>query len=104
MIVMYNASRWFYQLVGRWLITTPYLSIPNLLAGRQIVPEFMPYYRSVDPIVETARQWLASPEKLASIRRELLDATAPIAVAGAAGRTTQMLTELIDRRRSQRGD
>ena len=42
MVVMYNASRLFYQLIGRWMIHTRHLSLPNILAGREIVPEFMP--------------------------------------------------------------
>ena len=37
MIVMYNASRASYQLIGRWLIQTPHLSLPNILAGRAIL-------------------------------------------------------------------
>lgn len=54
MIVMYNASRVFYHLLGRWLLTTPHLSLPNILAGRRIVPEFMPFYRSTKPIFESS--------------------------------------------------
>jgi len=58
MIVMYNASRWFYNLAARWLLHTPWLSLPNILAGRELVPEFMPYYRSTVPIAECALELL----------------------------------------------
>ena len=60
MIVMYNASRVFYHLFARWMIRTPFLSLPNILAGREIVPEFMPYYTSTAPIADKAIALLES--------------------------------------------
>ncbi len=95
MIVMYNTSAWTYNLVGRWLITTPFFSIPNILAGRTIVPEFMPYYRNVDPIIATAVEWLSTPGKLEKIRRDLAAVTEPLAKAGAADRTAGILGEML---------
>src|SRR5262249_53672246 len=57
MIVMYNHGRLFYPLAKAALrllckpfLTTKYLSLPNILAGRELVPEFMPFYKSVNPI------------------------------------------------------
>ncbi len=95
MLVMYNTNRWTYRLVGRWLISTPHLSIPNILAGRRIVPEFMPYYRSVDPIIAAAVEWLSTPGKLARIRQDLEDVVRPIAKAGAAARVAGILAEML---------
>jgi lipid-A-disaccharide synthase len=69
MIIMYNSSRWLYLML-RWMISTRYFSMPNILAGNHLVPEFMPYYRSVEPIVERALQMLADP----SARRALSEA------------------------------
>jgi lipid-A-disaccharide synthase len=63
MIVMYNASKWGYRLVARWLIRTTHLSLINILAGRRLVPEFMPYYESVEPIAEEALDILANPPR-----------------------------------------
>ena len=95
MIVMYNANRWMYRLIGRWLISTKHLSIPNILAGRRIVPEFMPYYRSVDPIVATAVDWLSSPTALQRVRAELQDLIKPIVKGGAAENAAAELTDLL---------
>jgi lipid-A-disaccharide synthase len=96
MIVMYNASRWMYSLVGRWLISTKHLSIPNILAGRRIVPEFMPYYRSVDPIVATAVDLLSSPTALQRVRAELQELIKPIVKGGAAQNAAAELTTLLN--------
>ena len=75
MIVMYNSSRVGYQLIGRWLISTKFFSLVNILAGRELVPEFMPYYRSPTPIAEKAIEMLNNPtglEKTANALRELI--------------------------------
>jgi lipid-A-disaccharide synthase len=96
MIVMYNTNRWSYELVGRWFITTPHLSIPNILAGRRVVPEFMPYYRTVDPIIAQAVEWLSTPGALDRVRRELRQVIQPIVKPGAADNTAAILEELVD--------
>jgi len=95
MIVMYNANRRLYQLIGRWLISTKFLSIPNILAGRQIVPEFMPYYRNVDPIAATAGEWLSTPATLARVRAELRDLIQPIVKPGAAANAAAELASIL---------
>ncbi|MEK6642721.1 MAG: lipid-A-disaccharide synthase [Planctomycetota bacterium] len=95
MIVMYNTARWGYQLVGRWLLKTPFLSIPNIIAGREIVPEYMPYYTSTDPIIARVVEWLATPATLARVRRDLKQTIEPIAKPGAAANAARMLDELV---------
>ncbi len=97
MIVMYNSSRLGYELIGRWLISTPHLSIPNILAGRRLVPEFMPYYRTVDPIIATAVEWLSTPGSLDRVRRELLELIQPLVRPGAAAHAADELAALLPR-------
>jgi lipid-A-disaccharide synthase len=41
MVVFYNISPIKWNLFGHRLITTPFLALPNALAGRRIVPEYM---------------------------------------------------------------
>jgi len=96
MIVMYNAGRWPYLLLARWLITTRHLSIPNILAGREIVPEFMPYYRSIDPIVARAIEWLSTPDTLARVRRDLVETIKPLMKPGAAKNAAKELAATLE--------
>ncbi|MBK8268577.1 MAG: lipid-A-disaccharide synthase [Planctomycetes bacterium] len=95
MIVMYQTPKWPYLLVGRWLIHTPFLSLPNILAGREIVPEYMPYYDSTGPIIAKTFEWLANPNTLARVRGELQEmikgVTKPNAARNAAVELMQML-------------
>ena len=98
MIVMYQASRLFYQLVGRWLIKTKYLSLPNILAGREIVPEFMPYYRDIGEIVETAIEFLSFSKPREKMRAEFDRLADGLGGAGASRRVAEMLFHLIHER------
>jgi lipid-A-disaccharide synthase len=97
MIVMYNASRIGYHLLARWLIRTKYFCMVNILAGRDIVPEFMPYYRSTEPIAAKAVELLGSP----SLRRQMSEALArlidPMVKTGASDNTAAEAIDLLDR-------
>jgi lipid-A-disaccharide synthase len=99
MIVMYNASRSFYWLFARWMIRTPHLALPNILAGREIVPEFMPYYRSTEPIVAKAIELLRSPDHQTAMRRALKEVVAPLRESNASGRTATILLNIIAQNR-----
>jgi lipid-A-disaccharide synthase len=98
MIVMYNASRLFYHAIGRWLIDTPFLSLPNILAGREIVPEFMPYYTDTGPIAARAIDLLNSEEDRRAMSRELEAAVAPLRNGSASSRTAEILLQMVHER------
>ncbi|MEO1584964.1 MAG: hypothetical protein AAFR96_10395 [Planctomycetota bacterium] len=71
MIVVYKSSPVFYHLVGRWLVSAPYFTLPNLIAGREIVPEFVPHFGDAEPIVEMASRMIEDEGLLARQRSEL---------------------------------
>ena len=97
MVVMYNSSRLAYHLLGRWLIRTPHLSLVNILANRPLVPEFMPYYTSTEPIAKRALELLGSDAQRAAMARELADLLAPIVKPGAPGNAAAILLEMLRR-------
>jgi lipid-A-disaccharide synthase len=67
MVVMYQSSRILWYMFGRWLIKSKYLSLVNILSDRELVPEFMPYFSSIEPIVAIIEQLLKDKEKLAQM-------------------------------------
>jgi lipid-A-disaccharide synthase len=95
MIVMYNHSRWGYELIGKHLINTKYLSLPNILAGREVVPEFMPYYRRPDPIAAKAIEMLSTPQTLERIATELDELISPLATTGASANTADIVVDML---------
>jgi len=97
MIVMYNASKWGYRLIGRWLIRTPHLSLVNILAGRRIVPEFMPYYESAEPIAAEAIGLLRDPERREAMIRDLGDLVAGLGGHQVADEVAAMVLDAAQR-------
>jgi len=95
MVIMYQTSRVLWHLLGRWLIKTKYLSLVNILAARQLVPEFMPYFTSIEPIIEKCSRLLADEKELAKISGELVDLAETLHQAGAAERTAGIVTEML---------
>jgi lipid-A-disaccharide synthase len=62
MIVMYHAGgrwlAWPHRVAGRLVLKLPRLSLVNILAGRRVVPEFMPFILDSQPIAAMARALL----------------------------------------------
>jgi len=97
MIVMYQSSRFFYHAIGRWMIDSRYLSLPNILAGREIVPEFMPSYTFTRPIADRAIELLRSEDVRRTMIENLSRTVAPLRGTHAAHRTAELLLEMISR-------
>jgi lipid-A-disaccharide synthase len=95
MCVMYQASRLGWHLVARWMIKTPQLSLVNILANRELVPEFMPYFTSIDPIVETALALIRNPAQLARTSRDLIGITQPLAQQNTADTVAQIVMDMV---------
>lgn len=96
MIVMYQSSRLLWHLVGRWLINIKHLSLPNILADRHLVPEFMPYFASTHPILAAADCLLKDPAQLAGISRQLIALTKPLAAGNTAENVAQIACQMLD--------
>ncbi|MCA9273066.1 MAG: lipid-A-disaccharide synthase [Phycisphaerales bacterium] len=71
MVIVYKTGRLFYELVGRWILTAPFFTLPNLIAGRRIVPELVPHFGDAEPIVQEASR-LIEDESLADQQRQEL--------------------------------
>lgn len=55
MVVVYRVGALLYRLLGRWLLASEHIALPNLIAGRRIVPEHAPKLNDdAAPIAEDA--------------------------------------------------
>ncbi len=95
MVVMYQSSRILWRLVGWWLVRTKYLSLVNILAGKELVPEFMPYFSSIEPIVEDIEQLLEDKDKLAQISNELIKLTEPLSEKKACDQVAEIAAKML---------
>ena len=78
MVIMYQSNKFMWHFIGKWLIKTRFLSLVNILARKLLVPEFMPYFTSIEPIFQKCSALLANNNRLTRTSRELLDLTIPM--------------------------
>ncbi|MHC4436075.1 MAG: lipid-A-disaccharide synthase [Planctomycetota bacterium] len=95
MVIMYQSSRILWHLFGRWIVKTRYLSLVNILAGRELVPEFMPYFTSTEPIITSIEQLLQDKNKLAQLSSELTRLTKPLAEKKACREVANIAVDLL---------
>lgn len=96
MVIVYQSSRILWHLIGRWLVKTRYLSLVNILAERELVPEFMPYFSSIEPVLESIEQLLADCNRLAQISTELIELLQPLAEKKAGKQVAEIATKMLD--------
>ncbi|HUU18315.1 MAG TPA: lipid-A-disaccharide synthase [Sedimentisphaerales bacterium] len=94
MVIMYQSSKIIWHLLG-WLIKTKYLSLVNILAGKELVPEFMPYFSSIEPIAESIGRLLEDRDKLTQISGELIKLVEPLAEKKARQEVAGIVLEML---------
>jgi len=94
MVIMYQSNRILWYLFG-WAMNTKYLSLVNILAGRELVPEFMPNFTSIDPIVVSIEQLLQDNNKLAQLSGELTRLTEPLAEKKACREVAKIALDML---------
>lgn len=94
MVVMYKTN-WITYCIGRAIIKIPYLGMPNLLAGRKIVPEFIQWEATGDNIALPILQWMKDPPARKALRRELLALREKFGGCGASDRAARAILEKV---------
>ncbi len=95
MVVMYQSSRVLWYLVGWWLVQIRLFSLVNILAGKELVPEFMPYFSSLEPIIEDIEQFLKDADMLAQVSDELIKLTEPLAEKKACEHVAEIVVQML---------
>jgi lipid-A-disaccharide synthase len=62
MVVFYKKSNPLFFLLARSVLSTKVFSLPNVLARKRIVPEFIPHFGGAGAIIRAADELLTSPE------------------------------------------
>ena len=99
-VIVYRVGWWSYNLVGWWLVRTKRISLVNILADREIVPELMPWYGSSRKLARATLEMMDDPARLAQARRDLLEVTALLEdrPQPAADAVADLVIELLDER------
>ena len=95
MVIMYQSSKILWHLLGRWLLKTKYLSLVNILANKELVPEFMPYFGSIKPILEAIELLLEDSDKLAQTSCELIQMAEPLTEKKACKEVAEIVVKML---------
>lgn len=71
MVVAYRLH-WLTWLIARLLVRIPFVSLPNLLAGRAVVPELLQQAATPDNLARATLDWLEQPQRRAESEAEFL--------------------------------
>ena len=100
MVIFYRTSRLLgamHRLLGRWAVPTRFLSLVNILAGRALVPELMPWHGNVRKVTGAAMEMMEDLGRLCQMRQQLLELVGPLRAASgtAADNAAQLVLELV---------
>lgn len=93
MMVVYKTS-WVTYLLGRLLIRVKNIGLVNIVAGRQIVPEFIQHKATASNLANEALAILRSKERLASMKQELASLKGKLGEVGASRRVAERILQI----------
>jgi lipid-A-disaccharide synthase len=97
-VVLYKCG-WMTAALGSLLTRCQYISLPNLIAGREIMPEFVFLGRDavhIDGMATILRGWLEAPSRLAAVQDELVALRESLRVAGNNSASAQAAEEVVE--------
>ncbi len=92
--VVYRISR-LDMAVARRVMTTPYISLVNLLAGKELFPEFLTDRCEADAVAARVLRWLNEPGEYAERCRELAELRERVAAPGACARAAELVLQAL---------
>jgi len=92
-----HAATWF---LGKWLVRAPFLSMVNLLADREIVPELIQGDCTASRLAFEARRLIEDPGRRETMRRDLADVGRTLAGGERAmERAAEAIEEVLSNKR-----
>lgn len=89
-IALYKTSWSTYQ-IGKRIIQVPFLAMPNLLAGKAVLPEFVQDAATSDALAEATLKLLTTPGALTEARKELIQVRQLLGLPGATERAAERI-------------
>ena len=94
MVVVYKVN-WLTSLISKFVIEAEHIGLPNVIAGRRIVPEFIRGDFKAELIAREALNILDDPEKQKLMREELANVRASLGETGASRRGAEHMAARI---------
>jgi len=94
MVGVYRTSRASFA-VGRLLVRVPWISLVNIVAGEQVVPELLQQDVNADRLEREGAALLESPERLRRMREGLARVSALLGPPGGSERAAEAVIEVV---------
>tara|TARA_Y100000588_G_scaffold386579_1_gene482458 strand:- start:183 stop:1334 length:1152 start_codon:yes stop_codon:yes gene_type:complete len=95
-VVLYRTS-WPTYLLGRWFIKIPHIAMPNVLAGREIIPEFIQGRANSENLSQAVAQLINNSAEVERMRQDLDEVAATLGKPGAAARAAKAVLAQMEK-------
>jgi lipid-A-disaccharide synthase len=92
MALLYRVHSWEYA-IGRWLVNLPYIGLPNVVAGKKIIAEYIQADMTPSKVAAALWQCLDDAAFIKRQKRELRAAVAALGRPGVARRAAAAVLE-----------
>ncbi|MCP4376130.1 MAG: lipid-A-disaccharide synthase [bacterium] len=98
MVIFYRVNALGHKVVGPFLgISTPHLALVNILAGKRIVPELMPWYGRIKPVREMVLDVMKDLGCLYDMREAMREVTSPLrSTPSASDNAADLVMEMLN--------
>ena len=94
-VVLYKTS-WITYLLGRFFVKVNHIAMPNVLAGREVFPEFIQREANAENLAHEANRFLDDAGRRLELREELDVIADSLGGRGAAGRAAESVGRLLN--------
>ncbi len=95
-VVLYKTS-WPTYMLGRFFIKIPHIAMPNVLAGREIFPEYIQSRATANNLTLAAARFLKEPMARETVCKDLDKVVGTLGKKGAASRAAQAIIAQMDK-------
>ena len=95
-VVLYKTS-WITYLLGRLFIKVDHIAMPNVLAGREVFPEFIQRDANAVNLTRSAKEWIEDCDLRIALRQDLDEVAQSLGGPGAVGRAAKAVWRLMNK-------
>ena len=92
LVAMFRVKPLVWHLLGRWLLNTPFILLPNIIMGEEIIPELIPYFGGPQRLTEAMDRLIRDD----AAQRAQIEAQDKLADRFGNRNAAQRAAELID--------